>query len=438
MLFYLKCYYNLTDNRCFVSLIKIFAMDKKINLLAPAGDFSCLMAAIQSKADSIYFGIDNLNMRANSTGNFKIDDLSEISCICKKNKIKAYLTLNTVIYDDDDAKMKSILQAAKNAGIDGIIASDFAVIQSAREIGLKVHISTQANVSNFEAVKFFSKYADVIVLARELTLEKIKSICQKIKDENILGPGGELVQIELFIHGALCVGISGKCYMSLAQYNMSANRGECLQACRRKYRVIEEETGKELIIDNKFVMSPKDLCTISFLDQIIDSGCLVLKIEGRARPAEYVKNVVSCYREALEAIKSKSYTKDKIDKWIEKLSSVFNRGFWHGGYYLGSDLEMWSGCYGSKALKKKTYVGKATNYFSKIKVAEFQIQARDLKVGDEILIIGSKTGIISSKITSLTTDVETSLAKIGQKAAFPISEKVRKNDQLYIIEDNIQ
>lgn len=415
---------------------KCFTMDKKINLLAPAGDFSCLMAAIQSKADSIYFGIDNLNMRANSSSNFKIDNLKEISSICKKNKIKAYLTLNTVMYDDDLSKMKAILEEAKKAGIDGIIASDFSVITSARALGLKVHLSTQANVSNLEAVKFFSKYADVIVLARELTLEKIKYICQKIKEENILGPSGELVQIELFIHGALCVAISGKCYMSLAQYNMSANRGECLQACRRQYRVIEEETGKELLIDNKFIMSPKDLCTISVLDQIISSGCSVLKIEGRARPAEYVKNVVTCYREAIEAIQENSYTKDKIEKWIEKLSSVFNRGFWKGGYYLGNEIEMWSSCYGSKALKKKTYVGKATNYFSKIKVAEFLIQAKDLKVGDEILIIGNKTGIINTKITSLRTDIETSLAKIGQRAAFPISEKVRKNDQLYVIEDN--
>ena len=412
-------------------------MNKKIELLAPAGDFSCLMAAIHAKADSIYFGIEHLNMRAHSSNNFTLGDLSEIASICKKHKVKSYLTLNTIIYDKDIEMVKNILDATKKAEIDAIIASDFAVLNYAKSIDLKIHISTQTNVCNIEAVKFYSNYADVIVLARELTLEQIKAICQTIKDKNICGPNGELVKIEIFVHGALCIAISGRCYMSLAQYNMSANRGKCLQACRRKYRVIEEETNKELLINNKYIMSPKDLCTISVLDQITDSGCTILKIEGRARPAEYVKEVTSCYKEALLAIENKSYTKDKIDIWLNKLKSVFNRGFWIGGYYLGHNLEPWSASYGSKARKKKTYVGKATNYFSKIKVAEFLIQAKELNVNDEIMIIGNKTGIIKSKINNLHADKEITIAQIGQKVAFPLSDKIRKNDKLYIIEDNI-
>lgn len=409
-------------------------MKNKIYLLSPAGDYSCLTAAIKEKADCIYFGIDNLNMRAHSCNNFKIDDIKQISLICKENRMKSLLTLNTIIYDDDLSKMHSILKAAKEAEIDAIIASDFSVINLAKKLGLKIHLSTQVNVSNIEAVRFFAQYADVIVLARELSLSKIKFICQTIKNENICGPSGEQIKIEIFIHGALCVAISGKCYMSLAQYNMSANRGECLQACRRKYRVIEEETSKELILDNKYIMSPKDLCTISVLDKIIDSGCSILKIEGRARSAEYVQKVVACYKEALLAIEEGSYTKEKIEKWITELSTVFNRSFWHGGYYLGEDLGEWSASYGSQAKRKKIYVGKATNYFSKIKVAEFLIQARELKVGDEIMIIGDNTGIIQSRIENLRTDEDREVVFQGEKAAFPLHEMIKKNDKLYVIE----
>ena len=411
-------------------------MKNRIEILAPTGDFSCLRAAINAKADCIYFGIEKLNMRAHGANNFKIADLPEISKICKKNNIRAYLSLNTIIYNNDISMMKEILNATKNAKIDGVIASDFSVINYAKNIGLTVHLSTQANISNIDAVRFYSKYSDVIVLARELPLKDIKEICNTIKDEKICGPSGNLIKIEVFIHGALCVAISGKCYMSLAQYNMSANRGQCLQSCRRKYKVTEEETGKELIVDNKYIMSPKDLCTISVLDEIVDSGCNVLKIEGRARPPEYVDITVKTYREALQAIENKSYTKDKIDKWKSTLQSVFNRGFWEGGYYLGNKLDTWCSNYGSKATTKKTYVGKATNYFSKIKIAEFLVQAKELKIGDEIVIIGNKTGIIRAKVKSLHTDKETDIAYQGEKAAIPIPEKIRTNDKLYILKES--
>jgi putative protease len=411
-------------------------MNTKIELLSPVGDFSCFTAAIKAKADSIYFGLEDLNMRSFSSSNFKIEDLEEISAICRKHGIKSYLTLNTIIYNKDIKRLKQICLAAKNAKIDAIITSDFSVIQEARLLNINVHISTQANVSNIEAVKFFSKYANVIVLARELKLDQITSICDSIKKEKICGPDGNLIKIEIFVHGALCIGISGRCYMSLAQYNMSANRGECLQACRRKYRVIEEETQKELLLDNKYIMSPRDLCTITVLDQILKSGVSILKIEGRARSAEYVDMVVKTYKNAVDAIYNRTYTKDKIDSWIKDLKTVFNRGFWYGGYYLGEDFEKWSASYGSKATKKKIYVGKATNYFSKIKVAEFILQAHDLKIGDEILIVGSKTGVVKSNIEDLRK-YQTSILKNEKKiVSFPIKEKIRKNDKLYILKEN--
>ncbi len=409
----------------------------EIELLAPCGNFACLRSAINRKAKSVYFGIEELNMRSAATNNFKLEDLSEIADYCAQNGAKAYLTLNTVLYDSDLEKMRKICQAAKKAKIDAVIASDMAAIEYARSLGLNVHISTQLNVSNIESVKFFAKYAEVIVLARELSLDQIASICKAIKDEKILSPSGKEVRIEIFIHGALCVAISGKCYMSLAQYNHSANRGACLQACRRKYRVIEEETGKELLLENKYIMSPKDLCTISVLDKIVASGVSVLKIEGRARPPEYVDATLLAYSEALQSIKEKTYTKEKIDKWLIDLSKVFNRGFWHGGYYLGNELGEWCGSYGSNAKEKKTYVGKATNYFSKIKVAEFLIESGSLRVGDEILIIGRDTGLIKSKIKNMRTDQETTQASKGELVAFPLDEKIKKNDQLYILEKNL-
>jgi len=409
-------------------------MNKKIEILAPAGDFSCLHAAIKAKADSVYFGIENLNMRSRSTNNFKIEDLKEISKLCQEHKIRTYLTLNTIVYDEDFEKIKEICREAKKSQIDAIIACDFAVIQYAHSIGLNVNISTQANVCNIEAVKFFSRYATAVVLARELKLEQITSICEAIEKEKVCGPTGELVKVEIFIHGALCVAISGKCYMSLAQYNKSANRGECLQACRRKYRVMEEETQKELVIDNNYIMSPKDLCTISVFDHILKSGVSILKIEGRARSAEYVDTVVTIYREAMKAVQENTYTKEKIDQWIKTLEAVFNRGFWHGGYYLGEDLEQWSQTYGSKATKKKKYVGKATNYFSKIKVAEVLIQAHQLKVGDEVVIIGDKTGVVKSIITHLKADKDIKIANKNDLISFPLGEKIRKNDKLYVLE----
>lgn len=373
-------------------------------------------------------------MRSRSTNNFTIEDLKTISQLCKKHNIGSAVTLNTILYDEDIEKAKQICKEIKNHSIHAIIASDFGLIQYAHSLGLNVHISTQANVCNVEAVKFFAKYATTIVLSRELTLQQITFICNAIKKEKIYGSTGELIKIEIFIHGALCVAISGKCYMSLAQYNKSANRGACLQVCRRKYRVIEEETQKALIIDNDYIMSPKDLCTISVLNHIIKSGVSVLKIEGRARSAEYVHTVVTTYKEAIRSIEEKSYTKDKIDHWIHTLHTVFNRGFWHGGYYLGKELDQWSKSYGSKSTKKKTYVGKITNYFSKSKVAEVLIQSHQLKVGDEILIIGNTTGVVHTKITNLRAEKNTTIAKQKDLISFPLHEKIRKNDKLYVLE----
>src|SRR3989338_5866440 len=314
-------------------------------VMAPAGSYESLIAAIKAKADSIYFGVSKLNMRARS-GSFGFKDIEKVAAICMENNVKAYLALNTIMYDDDLELMRKICGKAKESKIDAIIASDIAAMEYARSIGLEVHASTQLNISNIEAVRFFSKYADVMVLARELSLRQIDDICGHIKKEKIKGPNGNLLKIELFCHGALCVSIAGKCYMSLAAYNMPANRGECLQNCRRAYRVIDEETGNELILENKYVMSPKDLCTIGFLDKIADAGVSILKIEGRARSAEYVYTVTKAYKEALESIKAGSYTKDKIKQWTKNLESVYNRGFWHGGYYLGKKLGEWSNAYG--------------------------------------------------------------------------------------------
>lgn len=410
-------------------------MKKKIEILAPVGDFPSLRAAIQARADGIYFGIEHLNMRAHSTNNFLTSDLEKIATLCRKHNIKSHITLNTIIYDEDLEKAKQICHEAKKHRIDGIIASDFALIQYAHSMGLNVHISTQANVCNVESVKFFSKYATTIVLSRELTLRQITFICRAIEADNICGPTGELVKIEIFIHGALCVAISGKCYMSLVQYNRSANRGECLQACRRKYRVIEEETQKELIVDNQYVMSPKDLCTISILDRILNSGAAILKIEGRARPAEYVDTVVTIYREGIQAIKNNTYTEKKINQWIKRLKTVFNRGFWHGGYYLGEEIDQWSKTYGSKSTKKKRYVGKITNYFSKSGVAEALIQSHQLKIGDEFLVIGEKSGVIRGVITNLRHEKHCGIAEKGERISFPLKEKIRKNDKLYILEN---
>jgi len=409
-------------------------MKKIIELMAPAGSYESLMAAIHAGADSVYFGVEQLNMRACSANNFSLDDLKKIASICKKNKVKSYLTLNTVLYDHDISLMKDICEAAKNAEIDAIIVSDMAAIQYARSLGLNVHISTQVNISNIESVKFYAQFSDVIVLARELTLKQIKNICEEIESYDIKGPSGELVKVEIFAHGALCVAISGKCYMSLATYNASANRGACLQNCRRAYRVIDEETGDELVIDNKYVMSPKDLCTIGFIDKLLDAGVSVLKIEGRGRKEDYVHVVIKSYKEAIDSYLSGAYNKEKITKWVKCLESVYNRGFWHGGYYLGKKLGEWSGDYGSQATKEKILVGKVKNYFMKSQVAHFILDGGSLKEGDEILVTGPTTGVVESRVSSIYKDENKVLsASKGDDITIPLPVKVRAGDKLYLL-----
>ena len=406
--------------------------------MSPVGNYESLIAAINSGADSIYFGVEQLNMRAKSANNFTIKDIDKITKICKENKIECFLTLNTIMYNHDLNLMKKICNKAKKSNVNAIIASDVSAMMYANSIGLNVHCSTQTNVSNIESVKFYSKFVDVIVLARELTLSQIKEICKEIKDQNIKGPSGNLVKIEIFVHGALCVAVSGKCYMSLATYNASANRGACLQNCRRSYKVTDEETGDELIIDNKYIMSPKDLCTIGFLDKILDSGVSILKIEGRARSPEYVYTVTRVYKEAIKSYYEGSYTKEKIELWTKELESVFNRGFWHGGYYLGKKLGEWSGAYGSKATKDKIFVGVASNYFAKINVCEFFLQAGSIKIGDGIIIIGPTTGVIETKVESLRKNNSNTgivSAQKGDYISIPLNKKIRKNDKLYVLKN---
>ncbi len=408
----------------------------KVEVMAPVGNFESLAAAIKSGADSVYFGVGKLNMRARAALNFTIDDLEKVVGICKENNVKSYLTVNTVLYDNDLDYMKSICDKAKEMGITAVIVTDMAAIEYARSIGLEVHMSTQTNISNIEAVKFFSKFADVVVLARELKLEQIKNIFYEIEKQDVRGPKGELVKIEIFVHGALCVAISGKCYMSLAQYNHSANRGDCLQACRRKYIVTDEETGDELKIENNYVMSPKDLCTINFIDKIIDSGTSVLKIEGRGRSADYVYSVVKCYKEAVESYFDGSYNEDKIAHWIRELKKVFNRGFWYGGYYLGEELGEWSGSYGSQAIHEKHFVGIVKHYFPKAGIGEFVLQKEEIKVGEEFLIIGSKTGVVKGKVKSIfVDDSDSSKAVKGENFTMPVGERVREGDKLYVLKE---
>lgn len=408
----------------------------KVELMAPAGNFESLNAAIKAGANSVYFGIKGLNMRSLGAKNFELNDLKEISEICKKNNVKTYLTLNTVIYDNDFELMKKIINEAKKQKIDAIIAMDFSVLNYCNEIGMGIQTSTQANVSNIEAVKFFSKFADTIVLARELSLEQVSNICKEIKKQRIKGPSNELVKIEVFIHGALCVAISGKCYMSLASYNKSANRGECLQVCRRKYRVFDDETNNELIIDNNYVMSPKDLCTIKILDKIISSGVSVLKIEGRGRSADYVYETVKVYREAIDAYYSNEYNEEKVLNWEKRLNSVFNRGFWHGGYYLNEKVGEWSGIYGSNATKKKIYIGDVLNYYSNKEVADIDLKSEELNLEDEFLIIGNTT-YVKGIVKSIHTDKgSVKNAKKGIIISINVPEKVRKNDKVYVLKND--
>ncbi|MDL2228342.1 U32 family peptidase, partial [Odoribacter sp. OttesenSCG-928-L07] len=395
--------------------------NNKIEIMSPVGSFEALAAAIQAGAGSIYFGVDKLNMRARASAqNFTVQDLKEISEICSNNKVKSYLALNIVVYDEEIEEACAIIDAAKENNISAIIASDLAVIQYACKVGVEVHISTQCNVSNFEAVKFYSQFADVIVLARELNIRQIKNICDKIKEENICGPSGELLQIELFVHGALCMSISGKCYLSLDTYGSeaSANRGSCYQLCRRQYTVYDKDREIEMDIDGEYIMSPKDLKTIEFLDQILAAGVTVLKIEGRGRGPEYVKTVTQCYKEAVEAVANKSFTQEKINNWDERLTTVFNRGFC-SGYYLGRNMIEWTELYGNRATKVKKYIGTVTNYFTKINVAELTLDADDLSVGDEIMIIGPTTGVEQFVVNELHFD-DKSVDKVAKGEACSI------------------
>ncbi len=407
-----------------------------IDLMAPVGSYESLMAAIQAGSNSIYFGIEQLNMRARSSNNFTFDDLRNIVSICEEHNVKTYLTVNTIIYDEEMEKMHKVVDAAAENHVTAIIASDISVMQYARSKGVEVHASTQLNISNIEAVAFFAQFCDVMVTARELSLEQVKYITEQIRQRDIRGPKGELVKIEIFCHGALCMAVSGKCYLSLHEYNHSANRGACLQACRRAYRVTDIESGDELEIDNKYIMSPKDLCTIGFVNKIIDAGVSVLKIEGRARSCEYVKTVVECYDEALNSCFDGTYDREKIDGWKKRLETVFNRGFWDG-YYLGQRLGEWSEVYGSRATKTKVYLGKVLNFFSKINVAEIKLEtAEELSVGDEILITGTTTGAVQQIADEIREDLKP-VPKVVQGSLFSIktSEVVRRGDKLYKIVD---
>jgi U32 family peptidase len=402
-----------------------------IEVMSPAGNFESLMAAIQGGANAVYFGVGHLNMRAKSSVNFSAADLKEIVRICNEHNVKTYLTVNTVLYDNDLPAVKALLQEAKTAGVSAIIASDQAALAYASELGHEIHLSTQLNISNIESLKFYSHWADVVVLARELSLEQIHEIYQGVERENIVGPSGKKIKIELFAHGALCMAISGKCYLSLHQENISANRGACLQICRRSYTVQEAETGKQLEIDNEYIMSPKDLCTINFLNKLIDAGVRVLKIEGRARAPEYVKTVTQCYNEAVNAICEQTYTAEKIEGWMTRLSAVFNRGFWDG-YYLGRKLGEWSHVYGSLATERKIYCGKVTNYFSNLGVAEVSIEAQELYLNDKILIIGPTSGVIEETVSEIRVDEKPApFCSKGVRCSIPVSTPVRRSDKLY-------
>jgi len=401
--------------------------------MAPVGSYESLMAAIQGGADAVYFGIGKFNMRSRSSQNFTIDDLKKISEICKKNNVKTYITLNTVVYDEEIEDIKKIIDHAAEYNINAIIASDRAVINYAITKKINIHASTQCNISNIEAVKFYAQFSDVVVLARELTLKQIKSICSIVKKENICGPSGKLLRIEAFAHGALCMAISGKCYLSLDNMNYSANRGACLQLCRRIYKVKDTDDGNEFKIDGAYIMSPKDLCTIDFLDKLINAGISVLKIEGRGRSPEYVKTATLCYKEASIAVLNKTYTKERISLWKEKLNNVYNRGFWEG-YYLGKKIGEWTDRYGSQALTKKVYIGKITNYFTKLKVAEIKIETGSLSLNDKIIIIGPTTGVIEINPTEIRVDLlSVNRAEKGTLCSIFIETTVRRADKLYKI-----
>ncbi|MBN1790882.1 MAG: U32 family peptidase [Bacteroidales bacterium] len=399
--------------------------------MAPVGSFESLIAAIRAGADSVYFGLGRLNMRARSAINFTPDDLEKIMRICRYFKIRAYLTMNVVFYDGEIEEMKKMIDLALQSGVNAIIASDQAAIHYAWERGMEVHLSTQVNISNTESLKFYSKFADVVVLARELNLEQVAEITRSIQQDQIKGPSGNLIRTELFVHGALCMAVSGKCYLSLHHHNHSANRGECLQDCRRSYTVREKESGFELDLENEYIMSPKDLCTIHFLNKIMDAGVKVFKIEGRARSPEYVKTVTECYHEAIQSYVEGNYTKEKIATWRERLSMVFNRGFWDG-YYLGQKLGAWSDVYGSRSTQKKEYVAKAVNYFNRIGVADFLCEAGSLRKGDRVLIMGPTTGVVEHVLDEIRVDLIAVRETVsGERFSIRVPRKIRRADKLY-------
>lgn len=405
-------------------------------IMAPVGSPESLAAAIQAGADSIYFGIENLNMRAHSASSFTINDLKQMALTCTEHGIKSYLTVNTIIYGEDIELMHTIVDAAKEAHISAVIASDVAVMMYCNQVGQEVHLSTQLNISNIEALKFYAQFADVVVLARELNMKQVAEIYRQIVEQNICGPSGRQIQIEMFCHGALCMAVSGKCYLSLDNTGRSANRGACMQICRRGYLVKDRETGLELEIDNKYIMSPKDLKTIRFIDKMMKAGVRVFKIEGRARGPEYVHTVVSCYREAIQSVIDGTFTEERKDEWDERLGRVFNRGFWDG-YYQGQFLGEWTKNYGSAATEKKVYVGKAIKYFSNLEVGEFQIEAAEMSVGDKLLITGPTTGALFMTLEEVRYDLKTVQTVVkGQRVSFKVPEKIRPSDKLYKLVKN--
>ena len=409
-------------------------MNKEINdyeIMAPVGSRESLAAAIQAGANSVYFGIGKLNMRSHSANHFTIDDLNEIAETCKAHGIQTYLTVNTVIYGEDITTMHEIIDAAKAANITAVIASDVAVMMYCRQVGVEVHLSTQLNISNIDALKFYAQFADVAVLARELNMDQVKEIHEQILKQNICGPKGEPIRIEMFCHGAFCMAISGKCYMSLHDANRSANRGECVQICRRSYTVTDNETGNQLEIDNKYIMSPKDLKSVRFIDKMMDAGVRVFKIEGRARGPEYVHTVVSCYKEAIESVLDGTFTEEKKDKWDERLSTVFNRGFWDG-YYQGQKMGEWTKEYGNKATEKKVLIGKVMKYFSRLGVAEIAVEANTFAKGDKLLITGNTTGAMFLNADEIRYDLKpVEVAEQGWRVSIPVPDKVRPNDKLF-------
>lgn len=412
---------------------------QNIELMAPAGNFESLQAALDNGADSIYFGVEQLNMRARASINFTLDDLEEISRRCKEKNVRTYLTLNTIIYDHDLSIVKTLIKKAKEADITAVIAMDQAVIATAREAQMEVHISTQINITNIETVKFYAMFADTMVLSRELSLRQVKKITEQIEKEQIKGPSGRLVEIEIFAHGALCMAVSGKCYLSLHSHNSSANRGACKQNCRKKYTVIDKESGFEMEIDNEYIMSPKDLCTIDFLDQVADAGVKVLKIEGRGRAPEYVARVIKCYRDAIDSVTNGTYDKEKVISWMQELEKVYNRGFWNG-YYLGQQLGEWSKGSGSHATQKKVYIGKGMHFFPKAKIGEFKIEAFNISIGDTILITGPTTGVKEVEVKEmLVNDEQKEKGSKGDTVTIPLDFRIRPSDKLYkIVESKVE